>query len=197
MHFLLKISAIIDTLNEKVGQAVSWLLLADVLICTGNAVYLYLFKQSSNAWLEIQWYLFAAIFLLGAATTLKRNEHIRIDIVASRFSQRTQVWIDVFGFIFFLLPMTILVVYLALPYALESIHNQEVSNNAGGLIVWPAKLLIPTGFFLLSLQGISELIKRIGYLCGLVDAASFEKQAHGAQVEVDTVNSGHPSSQEN
>lgn len=187
MHSLLKISSLIDALNEKIGEFVSWALLAAVLICTGNAFALYLFKQSSNAWLEIQWYLFAAIFLLGSAATLKKNEHVRIDIVTSRFSKRVQVWIDIFGFLFFLLPMTCVIVYFATPYAIESIRSQELSNNAGGLIVWPAKLLIPTGFFLLTLQGLSELIKRIGFLCGLVDASSFEKQSPSPQDEIEAI----------
>ena len=143
--------------------------------------------RSSNAWLEIQWYLFGAIFLLGSAYTLKRNEHVRIDVVVGRFSKRTQVWIDVFGFLFFLLPATFLILYFAVPFALESIHNQEVSSNAGGLIVWPAKVLIPLGFLLLTLQGLSELIKRIGFLMGLVDASAFEKQAATPEEEIEAI----------
>ncbi|MCH8618975.1 TRAP transporter small permease subunit [Undibacterium sp. TS12] len=184
---LLSLSKLIDAINEKIGQAISWALLASVLICTGNALIRYTFNISSNGWLEIQWYLFAAIFLLGSSATLRRNEHVRIDVVAGRFSKRTQVWIDIFGFLFFLLPMAGLILYLATPYALESMRNQEVSSNAGGLIVWPAKLLIPTGFLLLTLQGVSELIKRIGYLQGLVPASAFEKHAVTPQEEIEAI----------
>ena len=145
------------------------------------------FNTSSNSWLEIQWYLFGAIFLLASAYTLKRNEHVRIDVVVGRFSKRTQVWIDVFGFTFFLLPATLLILYFAIPFAYESIRNQEVSSNAGGLIIWPAKTLIPVGFFLLTLQGVSELIKRIGFLMGLVDASEFEKQVATPEEEIEAI----------
>lgn len=175
MRFLMSLSRFIDALNEKVGHAASWALLAAVLICSGNALIRYLFNMSSNGWLEIQWYLFSALFLLASAYTLRRNEHVRIDVIAGRFSRRTQVWIDLLGFVFFLLPVTLLIFYYAVPYTLISIRSQEMSSNSGGLIVWPAKLLIPAGFFLLSLQGISEAIKRIGYLMGVVDAREFEK----------------------
>ena len=184
MSSLLSFSRFVDALNEKIGTAISWALLAAVLICSGNALVRYLINTSSNAWLEIQWYLFGAIFLLASSYTLKRNEHVRIDVVVGRFSKRTQVWVDVFGFVFFLLPATLLILYFAVPFALESIRNQEVSSNAGGLILWPAKALIPLGFLLLTLQGISELIKRIGFLMGLVDASEFEKQAPNPQEEI-------------
>jgi TRAP-type mannitol/chloroaromatic compound transport system permease small subunit len=187
MSFLLSLSRFIDALNEKIGHGVSWALLAAVLICTGNAVIRYAFNISSNAWLEIQWYLFSAIFLLATSYTLRRNEHVRIDVIAGRFSKRTQVWIDLFGFLLFLLPMTLIILYYAIPYAWLSIVNQELSSNAGGLIVWPAKLLIPLGFLLLSLQGISELIKRIGYLKGVVPASAFEKQAMTPEEEIEAI----------
>jgi TRAP-type mannitol/chloroaromatic compound transport system permease small subunit len=187
MSFLLSLSRFIDALNEKVGNGVSWALFISVLICTGNALVRYTFHTSSNAWLEIQWYLFSAIFLLATSYTLRRNEHVRIDVVAGRFSKRTQVWIDIFGFLVFLLPMALLVLYYAVPYAWESIHNQEVSSNAGGLIVWPAKLLIPAGFLLLALQGISELIKRIGFLQGKVDASAFEKHSTTPEEEIEAI----------
>lgn len=177
MSFLISLSKLIDALNEKIGHAVSWALLAAVLICSGNALIRYAFNMSSNAWLEIQWYLFSAIFLLATSYTLRRNEHVRIDVVAGRFSKRTQVWIDLFGFLLFLLPMTLIILYYALPYAFISFQNQELSSNAGGLIVWPAKMLIPLGFFLLTLQGISEFIKRVGYLMGKVDAREFENMS--------------------
>jgi len=187
MSSLLSFSRFIDAVNEKIGLAISWALLLAVLICSGNALVRYIFNSSSNAWLEIQWYLFGAIFLLASAYTLKRNEHVRIDVVVGRFSKRTQVWIDVFGFIFFLLPATLLILYFSIPFAYESIRNQEVSSNAGGLIIWPAKTLIPIGFFLLTLQGISELIKRIGFLMGLVDASEFEKQAATPEEEIEAI----------
>lgn len=177
MSYLLSFSRLIDTINEKIGHAISWALLVAVLICSGNALVRYTFNSSSNAWIEIQWYLFSAIFLLAASYTLRRNEHVRIDVVAGKFSRRTQVWIDLIGFLVFLLPMTLIILYYAIPYAWISIESQEMSSNAGGLIVWPAKLLIPVGFFLLTLQGISELIKRIGYLLGKVDASEFERHA--------------------
>jgi TRAP-type mannitol/chloroaromatic compound transport system permease small subunit len=187
MSSLLSFSRFIDAINEKIGLAISWALLLAVLICSGNALVRYIFNNSSNAWLEIQWYLFGAIFLLASAYTLKRNEHVRIDVVVGRFSKRTQVWIDVFGFIFFLLPATLLILYFSIPFAYESIRNQEVSSNAGGLIIWPAKTLIPVGFFLLTLQGISELIKRVGFLMGLVDASEFEKQVVTPKEEIEAI----------
>ncbi len=187
MSSLLSFSRFIDAINEKIGLAISWALLLAVLICSGNALVRYIFNTSSNSWLEIQWYLFGAIFLLASAYTLKRNEHVRIDVVVGRFSKRTQVWIDVFGFIFFLLPATLLILYFAIPFAYESIRNQEVSSNAGGLIIWPAKTLIPVGFFLLTLQGISELIKRVGFLMGLVDASEFEKQVVTPKEEIEAI----------
>lgn len=187
MSLLLSLSRSIDALNEKIGLTVSWALFIAVLICTGNALVRYTFNTSSNAWLEIQWYLFSAVFLLAASYTLKRNEHVRIDVVVSLFSKRTQVWIDIFGFVLFLLPITLIILYYAVPYALLSIQNQEVSSNAGGLILWPAKLLIPIGFLMLALQGISELIKRIGYLQGKVDASVFEKHAATPEEEIEAI----------
>ena len=187
MSYLLSLSKYIDALNEKIGLAISWALLAAVLICSGNALIRYTLNTSSNAWLEIQWYLFSAIFLLASSYTLRRNEHVRIDVIVGRFSKRTQVWIDLFGFLFFLLPATLLILYFALPFAIESIRSQEVSSNAGGLIVWPAKLLIPVGFLLLTLQGISEFIKRAGYLMGKVDASAFEKQVTTPADEIEAI----------
>jgi TRAP-type mannitol/chloroaromatic compound transport system permease small subunit len=187
MSFLISLSKLIDALNEKIGHAVSWALLAAVLICSGNALIRYAFNMSSNAWLEIQWYLFSAIFLLATSYTLRRNEHVRIDVVAGRFSKRTQVWIDLFGFLLFLLPMTLIILYYAVPYAFISLQNQELSSNAGGLIVWPAKMLIPLGFFLLTLQGISEFIKRVGYLMGKVEAREFEKHVATPEEEIEAI----------
>ncbi len=187
MRHLLNLSRMIDALNERIGLTISWALLVAVLICAGNALVRYTLNTSSNAWLEIQWYLFGAIFLLAASYTLKRNEHVRIDVVTGRFSKRTQVWIDIIGFVCFMLPVTVLILVFAWPYAMESIRNQEVSSNAGGLIVWPAKALIPLGFLLLALQGVSELIKRIGFLQGLVEASAFEKQQATPQEEIEAI----------
>lgn len=184
MSLLLSLSRLIDAINEKIGLAVSWALLLAVLICAGNAIIRYSLNMSSNAWLEIQWYLFAAMFMLASAYTLKRNEHVRIDVIVGRFSRRTQAIIDILGFLFFLLPVSLLILYFSIPYAMESIRNQEVSSNAGGLILWPAKLLIPVGFLLMILQGVSELIKRLGYLAGLVDAREFEKQTANPEEEI-------------
>jgi len=187
MSIFLSLSKLIDTVNERIGLSISWALLAAVLICAGNALVRYLLNISSNAWLEIQWYLFGAIFLLASSYTLKRNEHVRIDVVVGRFPKRTQVWIDVFGFLLFLLPATFLILYFAVPFAFESIRSQEMSSNAGGLIVWPAKLLIPVGFLLITLQGISELIKRIGFLMGRIDASVFEKHQTSPQEEIEAI----------
>lgn len=185
MSFLLSLSKLIDAFNEKIGHLISWALLISVLISSGNAVVRYAFNMSSNAWLEIQWYLFGAVYLLAAAYTLRRNEHVRIDVIVNRFSKRTQVWLDILGFILFLLPFTLIITYYAIPYALLAFETGEMSSNAGGLIQWPAKILIPLGFILLTLQGISELIKRIGYLKGRVDASEFEKH----MVTLDMANS--------
>ncbi len=184
MSLLLSLARLIDAINEKIGLTVSWALLLAVLICAGNAIIRYSLNMSSNAWLEIQWYLFAAMFMLASAYTLKRNEHVRIDVIVGRFSRRTQAIIDILGFLFFLLPVSLLILYFAIPYAMESIRNQEVSSNAGGLILWPAKLLIPIGFVLIILQGVSELIKRLGFLAGMVDAREFEKQAANPEEEI-------------
>ncbi|MDF3036625.1 MAG: transporter small permease subunit, partial [Paucimonas sp.] len=180
-------SRAIDALNDVIGTAVSWALLVAVLICSGNALVRYGFNNSSNAWLEIQWYLYSAVFLLASAHTLRRNEHVRIDVITGKFSKRTQVWIDVFGFVFFMLPITLVILYYAVPYAWLSFQSKEMSSNAGGLIVWPAKMLIPAGFFLLALQGVSELIKRIGFLAGKVDASAFEKQKSTPKEVIETL----------
>lgn len=187
MSFLLLLSRIIDKINDKVGLGVSWALLIAVIICSGNALVRYTFDISSNAWLEIQWYLFAAIFLLATSHTLHRNEHIRIDVISSRLPKRAQVWVDIFGFTIFLLPISLIILYYAAPYAWESFQSQEYSSNAGGLIVWPAKLLIPVGFLMLTLQAFSEIIKRIGYLLGKVDASEFERRAATPEEEIEAI----------
>jgi TRAP-type mannitol/chloroaromatic compound transport system permease small subunit len=167
MHALLRLSGWIDALTERVGQAARWLILLTALISAGNATARYAFNASSNAWLEIQWYLFAAVFLLCAGYALKHNQHVRIDVVASRFSRRTQAWIEIFGTLFFLLPMALLILALSWPVFVASWTSGEVSANANGLALWPARLLVPAGFALLVLQGLAEAIKRIAFLRGL------------------------------
>ena len=178
MNLLLAISRSIDRLNEAVGQTVKWLVLAAVLISAGNAVIRYSLNRSSNAWLEIQWYLFAAIFLLCAGYTLLRNEHVRIDVVAGRLSARAQAWIDLIGSLVFLLPMALIIGVLAWPQVADSFARGEMSGDAGGLLRWPVKLLIPVGFALLALQGVSELIKRIAFLCGRIPDPAARQHAH-------------------
>ncbi len=166
---LLKVSRLIDRLNAGVGRSVAWLVLAAVLISAGNAVVRKVFNNSSNAFLEIQWYLFAAVFLLAAGDTLRRQEHVRIDVLSARLSPRTRAWIDVFGVLVFLLPLVVVVVSLSWPIVARAYATGEMSNNAGGLIRWPVLALLPLGFALLGLQGVSELIKRVAWLRGLID----------------------------
>ena len=166
MDALMRLSRGIDALNERIGRAVYWLVLVMVLVSAGNAIVRKTLNMSSNAWLELQWYLFSAVFLLCAAYTLLRNEHVRIDVVAGRLSPRAQAWIDIFGTVFFLLPMSILIAALSWPYFVRGFTQNEISGSAGGLVLWPARLLLPVGFALLSLQGLSELVKRIAFLAG-------------------------------
>jgi TRAP-type mannitol/chloroaromatic compound transport system permease small subunit len=170
MKQLLALSRVIDALNERLGVVADWLVLLSCLISAGNAFSRYAFSISSNAWLEIQWYMFGALVLLGASYTLKRNEHVRVDIVYSNVSTRRQITIDIFGGIFFLLPATLIMAYLSWPIFYNSWALGEVSTNAGGLLRWPIKIFLPIGFALLSLQGISELIKRIAMLTGHMKA---------------------------
>ena len=181
---LLRISALIDALNERIGKAVYWLVLAAVLISAGNAIVRKLFNMSSNAFLEAQWDLFAAIFLLCSGYTLLRNEHVRIDVLAGRLSPRAQAWIDVFGTLFFLLPVAILFIYLSWPVFVRTYTHGEISTNAGGLVLWPARLLVPIGFTLLSLQGLSELIKRVAFLAGKGPDPITRHDAHAAELEL-------------
>jgi TRAP-type mannitol/chloroaromatic compound transport system permease small subunit len=168
VHSLLKISRAIDALTERVGKATIWLVLIVTLISAVNAFVRYTFNYSSNGLLEIQWYLFSAIFLLCAGYTLLRNEHVRIDVVSSHFSPRAHAWIDIIGTLFFLAPMASAVLYLSWPIFVNSFLRNEYSSNAGGLIIWPVRGLVPIGFSLLILQGFSELIKRIAFLKGLI-----------------------------
>ncbi|HEY1384165.1 MAG TPA: TRAP transporter small permease subunit [Dongiaceae bacterium] len=169
MQALLAVSRAIDWVNARLGVVACWLVLIACFISAGNAASRYVLSASSNAWLEIQWYLFSGIFLLGAAYTLKVNEHVRVDLVYAYVSPRTRLWIDVFGLVFFLLPATIILAKMTWPFFLDAWARDEQSNNAGGLVRWPVKLLMPVGFAFLSAQGISELIKRFAALRGLVE----------------------------
>mgnify|MGYP001000734230 CR=1 FL=1 len=169
MTLLLKLSQLIDWLNERVGKGAFWLVLVMTVISSANAVVRFAFNYSSNGLLEIQWYLFAAVFLLCSPYTLQKNEHVRIDVVSGKFSPRGLAIIDIIGTIFFLLPMVVLVLYLSIPLVADSFKISEMSANAGGLIRWPVKMLLPIGFTLLALQGVSELIKRIAFLAGMID----------------------------
>ncbi|RSZ56702.1 TRAP transporter small permease subunit [Massilia atriviolacea] len=187
MSLFIPLSRAIDAMNEKIASAVSWALLAAVLICAVNALIRYAFHVSSNAWLEIQWYLYAAMFMLASAYTLKRDEHVRIDVIVGRFSKRTQVWIDLAGYLLFLMPVSLLILWYGIPFAHLSIVSAEMSSNAGGLIVWPAKLMVPVAFALIILQGLSEIIKRIAFLAGKIDASSFSRQVTTPQDEIDAI----------
>jgi len=166
MQGMLSFARLIDAANEAIGRAAIWLILVVVLISAGNAVSRFAFSISSNAMLEIQWYMFSAIFLACAAYVLKKNEHIRIDVIAGRLSERTQNWIDVFGILVFLLPMAIMIAYLSWSPFVNAWNSGEVSPSPGGLIRWPVRLMLPIGFAMLILQAFSELIKRFAFLSG-------------------------------
>ncbi len=188
MQGLLRLSAAIDRLTAFVGHAVSWLILLAVLISAGNAVVRKAFDMSSNAWLELQWYLFSATFLLAASYTLQRNDHIRIDIVSGMLPKSVRNWIDLLGHFLMLMPFVILMVYEAYPFVMTSFAQQEVSTNAGGLIIWPAKALLLAGFVLLAAQGVSEIIKRIAIMRGLIPDPH---EGESAQTLAEDVG-GHP-----
>ena len=166
MNLLLRLSRAIDALNERVGHLVYWLVLAAVVVSAGNASMRYVFDMSSNAWLELQWYLFSAVFLLAAGYTLLHNEHVRIDVLYGYLPARARAWIDLLGSLFFLLPMALIIMVLSWPLVEESYLRHEYSSDAGGLLRWPVKILIPIGFLLLVLQGVSEIIKRVAFLLG-------------------------------
>ena len=184
MTLLLKLSQLIDWINERVGKGAFWLVLVMTIISAGNAVVRFIFNYSSNGLLEIQWYLFAAVFLLCSPYTLQKNEHVRIDVISGRFSPRGHAIIDIIGTLFFLLPMVILVLYLAVPLVADSYRINEMSANAGGLIRWPVKILLPIGFTLLALQGLSELIKRVAFLMGLIDDPNSKGKGPSAEEEL-------------
>lgn len=163
---LLTLSRTIDRINEFIGRYVAWLIFLAVIVSAGNAIIRKTFNMSSNSWLELQWYLFGGAFMLAAAYTLQRNEHIRIDIVYGVFSRRVQHWIDLFGHVAFLMPFVILMISYFIPYVRLSYDSGEVSSSAGGLILWPAKLVLLIGFLLLGIQGVSEIIKKIAVIRG-------------------------------
>ncbi len=168
MRPLLAISAAIDRINEKIGYLCNFLVLAACVVSAGNAMIRYAFGFSSNGWLELQWYMFAVLVMFGAAYTFKRNEHVRVEILYLFLSERGQLWLDLIGTLFFLIPSCLLLCYLSWPFFYQAFVVNEVSSNAGGLIRWPIKFVIPSGFVMLALQGVSEVIKRIAALRGEV-----------------------------
>ena len=171
MKPLLAFSRVVDSVNAMFGRAADWMTLLACAISAGNATVRYGISYSSNAWLEVQWYLFAGMVMLGASYTLFRNEHVRVDIVYGNLGQRARLWVDILGIIVFLLPAMILLAWMTWPFFLDSWQRGEGSQNAGGLIRWPVKLILPLGFALIALQGVSELIKRIALLRGLKPAS--------------------------
>jgi len=174
----------VDWLNTQVGKSVIWLILASTVISGLNAVVRKVFNVSSNAYLEVQWYLFAGSFLLAAGYTLLNNEHVRIDVVSSHLSKRGQIWVDIIGFSFFLTPVCLAVLWFGVPFFLQGLRSGEMSGNSGGLIRWPVYAMIPAGFTLLLLQGWSELIKRIAFLKGLIDDPTLKRVEKTAEEEL-------------
>ncbi|HJV62555.1 MAG TPA: TRAP transporter small permease subunit [Albitalea sp.] len=184
MSSLLSLSRLIDKLSEFVGRWVAWLVLAAVLISAVNASVRKAFGTSSNAFLEIQWYLFAAVFLLAAGYTLLRQEHVKIDVILGHFSKRTQIKVEIFGIVCFLMPFVFTMITLVWPLVVKAYVTGEMSQNAGGLIRWPVFALVPAGFALLGLQGLSELIKRFAFLKGLIEDPTKKKQQKTAEEEL-------------
>jgi TRAP-type mannitol/chloroaromatic compound transport system permease small subunit len=168
MRPLLALSNVIDWLNQKLGNVCNFLVLAACVVSAGNAMIRYAFGYSSNSWLEMQWYMFAIFVMFGASYTFKRNEHVRVEILYLMLSERGQLWLDLIGTLCFLIPSCLLLSYLSWPFFYQSYAVGEISSNAGGLIRWPIKIVIPVGFVLLALQGVSEVIKRIAALQNLV-----------------------------
>jgi TRAP-type mannitol/chloroaromatic compound transport system permease small subunit len=169
MKSLFAFAGLVDRINQRICLIATWLVLLSCLVSAINASVRYAFSVSSNAWLELQWYMFAGIVMLGVSYTLKLNEHVRVDVLYARFPPRTAAWVDLLGAIFFLMPAAVLIAWMSWPQFAESFTSGEMSSNAGGLIRWPVKLLIPVGAALLALQGLSEIVKRIGYLRGQYD----------------------------
>jgi len=181
MGALLGLSRFIDAVNAFIGRWVSWLVLAAILVSAANAASRKAFDLSSNAWLELQWYLFGAVFMLASAYTLQQNEHIRIDILFGGRSKRTQDRIDLFGHVFFLLPFCLLMDWLLVPYVIRSFQSGEMSSSAGGLIIWPSKALLLAGFLLLTLQAFSEIIKRIAVMRAIIEDPRPYHSTHGSE----------------
>jgi TRAP-type mannitol/chloroaromatic compound transport system permease small subunit len=185
MTSLLALARAIDRLSEFIGKSVIWLILVAILVSAINAIIRKLFNASSNAWLELQWYLFGAAFMMAAAHTLRQNEHIRIDIFYGSRSRKTQHWIDLFGHVVFLLPFVVLMTWMLVPYTYAAWSIGQISTNAGGLIIWPARAILALGFALLSLQAISEIIKKIAVIRGeLEDPHPFVSAHEAAELEV-------------
>ena len=184
MGGLLALSKGIDKINTGVGWLMMWMILASTVISCVNAIVRKMFDIGSNAYLEVQWYLFAASFLLAAGYTLLNNEHVRIDVVSSRFTKRTQIWMDIVGFLVFLIPLCLAILWFSMPFFLNGLRSGEMSGNAGGLILWPVYLMLPLGFSLLLLQAVSELIKRFAFLQGLIDDPTAKKEAKSAEEEL-------------
>lgn len=184
MRALLKFSNAVDWLNGLIGRHVIWLIFASTVISAVNAIVRKAFNVSSNAYLEVQWYLFAATFLLAAGYTLLNGEHVKIDVIYSHWSKRSQMWVDVFGLIFFLTPFCVAILWFGVPFFLNGYQSGEISSNAGGLIRWPVYAMIPLGFGLLMLQGWSELIKRLAFLQGLIEDPTHKKVEKTAEEEL-------------
>jgi TRAP-type mannitol/chloroaromatic compound transport system permease small subunit len=184
MNALLKFSKAVDWLNSQIGKHVIWLILASTVISAVNAIVRKAFNVGSNAFLEVQWYLFAASFLIASAYTLLNGEHVKIDVVSSRLTKRAQIWIDVLGFTFFLTPVCLAILYYSIPFFLRGYQTGEMSSNAGGLIRWPVYAMMPLGFSLLLLQGWSELIKRLAFLQGLIEDPTLKKIEKTAEEEL-------------
>jgi TRAP-type mannitol/chloroaromatic compound transport system permease small subunit len=184
MRGLLKFSNAVDWLNAQVGKWVIWLILGSTIISAINALVRKIFNTSSNAYLEVQWYLFAGAFLLASGYTLLQGEHVKIDVVFSHWSKRTQIWIDIIGFAFFVTPMCLVVLFFGIPFFLQGFHSGEMSSNAGGLVRWPVYALMPAGFALLLLQGLSELVKRIAFLRGLIPDPTVKATTKTAEEEL-------------
>jgi TRAP-type mannitol/chloroaromatic compound transport system permease small subunit len=180
MHPFLRVSNVIDRVTEAIGKSVMWLILAAVLVSAINAIIRKLFNISSNSWLELQWYLFGAAFLLASANTLQQNEHIRIDIVYGALSRRTQHWIDLLGHMFFLLPFVLILSWMLIPYTWQAYQSHQISSNSGGLVIWPARALLAAGFVLLVFQAISEIIKKIAVMRGAIEDPHQFVSAHEA-----------------
>jgi TRAP-type mannitol/chloroaromatic compound transport system permease small subunit len=185
----LSLSRVIDSISTFMGKSTMWLILATTLISAGNAIVRKAFDMSSNGLLEIQWYLFAAVFMLGAGYGFLKNSHVRIDFISTRLTDRTRNWVDLLGIVFVLFPFCVLMIVLSWPVFMSAYNNGEMSQNAGGLIRWPVYMLVPVGFALLMMQGVSELIKRIAFLRGLIEdpigeeASKSDDQKHMDELE--------------